>query len=157
MAYGVDASNKPVLDPAKAMLTITGQKYKFCDGVTRRSFLKIGGLTMGGLSLPQILQAEEKQGTKRSHKAIINIFLPGGPPHQDMWDMKPNAPKEIRGELKEIPTNIPGTRICELFPRMAKMMDKFTVIRSMVGATGGGGGEVGVGWGGGGGDRKSVV
>ena len=119
------------------MITILGEKYKFCDGVTRRSFLKIGGLTMGGLSLPQILQAEEKQGTKRSHKAIINIFLPGGPPHQDMWDMKPNAPKEIRGELKEIPTNIPGTRICELFPRMAKMMDKFTVIRSMVGATGG--------------------
>ena len=92
---------------------------------------------MGGLSLPQILQAEASQGIKRGHKAIINIFLPGGPPHQDMWDMKPNAPKEIRGELKEIPTNIPGTRICELFPRMAKMMDKFTVIRSMVGAEGG--------------------
>ena len=117
-----------------AMITILGEKYKFCDGVTRRSFLKIGGLTMGGLALPQILQAEEKQGIKRSHKAVINIFLPGGPPHQDMWDMKPNAPKEIRGELKEIPTNIPGTRICELLPRMAKMMDKFTVIRSMFGA-----------------------
>ena len=92
---------------------------------------------MGGLSLPQILQAEESQGIKRGHKAIINIFLPGGPPHQDMWDLKPNAPKEIRGELKEISTNVPGIRIGELFPRMAKMMDKFTVIRSMVGAEGG--------------------
>ncbi|MGY8650197.1 MAG: DUF1501 domain-containing protein, partial [Verrucomicrobiia bacterium] len=119
------------------MITITGQKYRFCDGVTRRSFLQIGGLALGGLSLPQILQAEQQQGIKRGHKAIINIFLPGGPPHQDMWDLKPNAPKEIRGELKEISTNVPGIRIGELFPRMAKMMDKFTVIRSMVGAGGG--------------------
>jgi len=119
------------------MIKILGDKYRFCDGVSRRSFLQIGGLTLGGLSLPQILRAEENQGIKRGHKAVINVFLPGGPPHQDMWDMKPNAPKEIRGELNEISTNIPGTRICELFPRMAKMMDKFTVIRSMVGAYGG--------------------
>ena len=120
------------------MLKIYGNSVgKFCDGVSRRSFLEVGGLTLGGLSLPQILQAEESQGVHRNHKAIINIFLPGGPPHQDMWDLKPNAPKEIRGEFNEIPTNIPGIRIGELFPRMAGMMDKFTVIRSMVGAFGG--------------------
>ncbi|MBC8324140.1 MAG: DUF1501 domain-containing protein [Verrucomicrobia subdivision 3 bacterium] len=119
------------------MIKILGDEYRFCDGVSRRSFLQIGGLTLGGLSLPQILQAEQNQGIKRGHKAIINIFLPGGPSHQDMWDLKPNAPKEIRGELNEISTNVPGIRIGELFPRMAKMMDKFTVIRSMVGAEGG--------------------
>ncbi len=120
------------------MLKIYGNSVgKFCDGVSRRSFLEVGGLALGGLSLPQILQAEESQGIRRNHKAIINVFLPGGPPHQDMWDLKPNAPKEIRGEFNEISTNIPGTRIGELFPRMARMMDKFTVIRSMVGAFGG--------------------
>ena len=118
------------------MITIKGQKYRFCDGLSRRGFLQIGGLAMGGLSLPQILQAEQQQGIRRGHKAIINIFLPGGPPHQDMWDLKPNAPKEIRGEFNEISTNIPGIRIGDQFPRMAKMMDRFTIIRSMVGANG---------------------
>ena len=100
---------------------------------------------MGGLSLPQILQAEagtENRGEPtprpgRSHKAIIMIFLPGGPPHQDMFDLKMDAPSEIRGEFKPIPTNVPGIEICELFPRLAGMMDKFTIIRSIVGATGG--------------------
>ena len=100
---------------------------------------------MGGLSLPQILQAEagtENRGepaprSGRSHKAIIMIFLPGGPPHQDMFDLKMDAPSEIRGEFKRIPTNVPGIEICELFPRLAGMMDKFTIIRSIVGATGG--------------------
>ena len=119
------------------MIKILGDKYRFCDGVSRRSFLQVGGLTLGGLSLPQILNAEAQQGIRNNHKAVINIFLPGGPPHQDMWDLKPDAPKEIRGELTEISTNVPGIRIGELFPRMAKMMDKFTVIRSIVGAYGG--------------------
>ena len=91
---------------------------------------------MGGMTLPQILRAESQQGIKRSHKAIINVFLPGGPPHQDMWDLKPNAPKEVRGEFDEISTNVPGIRIGDQFPRMSKMMDKFTIIRSMVGANG---------------------
>ena len=114
------------------MLTITGQQYRFCDGLSRRGFLTVGGLAMGGLTLPQLLRAEAQQGAGRSHKAIINIFLPGGPPHQDMWDLKPNAPKEVRGEFDEISTNVPGIRIGDQFPLMAKMMDKFTIIRSMV-------------------------
>ncbi|MBX9790970.1 MAG: DUF1501 domain-containing protein [Pirellulales bacterium] len=124
------------------MLTIFGDRYRFCDGVTRRNFLKIGGLALGGLSLPQILRAEAASGAAsgtagNSHKAIIMIFLPGGPPHQDMFDLKMDAPAEIRGEFKPISTNVPGLEICELFPRLAGMMDKFTVIRSIVGATGG--------------------
>ena len=129
------------------MLTILGDRSDsgFCDRLPRRTFLSIGGLAMGGLSLPQILQAEagtENRGeptprSGRSHKAIIMIFLPGGPPHQDMFDLKMDAPSEIRGEFKPIPTNVPGIEICELFPRLAGMMDKFTIIRSIVGATGG--------------------
>ncbi len=105
----------------------------FCDGVSRRNFLKIGGLAMGGLALPQLLQAEAASGIKRSHKAVIMIFLPGGPSHQDMFDLKLDAPSEVRGEFKAIPTNVPGIEICEHLPRLAKVMDKCTIIRSMVG------------------------
>lgn len=70
------------------MLTIFGSQSRFCDGVSRRSFLKIGGLGLGGLALPQLLQAEAQSGLRRSHKAVIMIYLPGGPPHQDMYDIK---------------------------------------------------------------------
>jgi Protein of unknown function (DUF1501) len=117
------------------MLNILGKSQGgFCDGISRRNFLKIGGLAMGGLSLPQILQAESATGASGSHKAIIMIFLPGGPPHLDMFDMKMNAPAEVRGEFQPIATNVPGIEICEYMPRLAKMMDKATIIRSIVGA-----------------------
>lgn len=104
---------------------------RFCDGMMRRDFLKVGGLAMGGLSLPNLLRAESQQGLGKSHKAIIMVFLPGGPSHQDIFDMKMDAPSEIRGEFKPIPTNVTGLQICEHLPRLAKMMDKCTVIRSM--------------------------
>jgi Protein of unknown function (DUF1501) len=117
------------------MLTMAGRAHAgYCDGVTRRDFLRIGGLALGGLSLPQLLEAEARAGAGRSHKAVIMIFLAGGPPHLDMFDMKPDAPSGIRGEYKPIPTNVPGLDICEYMPRLATMMDKFTVIRSLVGA-----------------------
>ena len=119
------------------MLTIFGKPQQgFCDGVSRRAFLKIGGLALGGLSLPQILRAESAAGIRRSHKAIIMIFLPGGPPHQDFFDLKMDAPAEIRGEFHPIKTNVPGIEICEQFPLIAKMMDKLVPIRSIVGASG---------------------
>lgn len=118
------------------MLTIPGSKNRFCDGVTRRNFLKIGALGLGGLTLPQILQAEASSGKKLPHKAVIMIFLPGGPSHQDMFDLKMDAPSEIRGEFKPIGTNVPGIQICEHLPQMAKVMDKCVLIRSIVGATG---------------------
>jgi len=120
------------------MLTILGSRHQhpFCDGITRRSFLRIGGLALGGLTLPQILRAEATSGVRNPHKAVIMIFLPGGPPHQDMFDLKMDAPAEIRGEFKPIKTNVPGIDICEHFPRLATMMDKFAIIRSIVGATG---------------------
>ncbi len=120
------------------MLTIRGKaRGGFCDGLSRRDFLKIGGMALGGLSLPQILQAEARAGVRSSpHKAVIMVFLAGGPPHQDMIDLKPDAPSEIRGEFKPIPTNVPGIDICEHMPRMAAMMDKFALIRTIVGARG---------------------
>jgi hypothetical protein len=118
------------------MLTILGQPYRFCDRVSRRAFLRIGGLALGGLSLPQILRAEAATGSSRPHKAVIMIFLSGGPPHQDMVDLKPEAPVEVRGEFKPIRTNVTGIDICEHLPRMAAMMDRFAVIRSLVGAEG---------------------
>lgn len=118
------------------MLTILGGKSRFCDGVSRRDFLKIGGLALGGVSLPQLLQAQEANGAGRSHKAIIMIFLPGGPPHQDMWDIKVDAPAEIRGEFKPIQTTVPGIEISEMFPRIAGMMEKFVPIRSIYGCDG---------------------
>jgi hypothetical protein len=119
------------------MLTILAPKpgnSGFCDGVSRRNFLRIGALGLGGIALPQLLQAEAVSGIRRSHKAVIMIFLPGGPSHQDMFDLKLDAPSEIRGEFKPIATNVPGMQICEHLPRLAKMADKYTVIRSMVGA-----------------------
>ncbi len=116
------------------MLTIPGHSSRFCDGLSRRNFLKVGALGLGGLALPQLLEAEAQAGIRKSHKAVIMIYLPGGPPHQDMFDIKEDAPSEIRGEFKSIPTKVPGIRICEHLPRMAAMMDKLAPIRSIVGA-----------------------
>ncbi|MBL8864965.1 MAG: DUF1501 domain-containing protein [Planctomycetia bacterium] len=100
---------------------------------SRRGFLQIGGLGLGGLCLPQLLRAESKAGRASSPKSVILIYLVGGPPHQDMFDLKPDAPKEIAGPWKPIATNVTGIQICEAFPRIAKMMDMFTIIRSLVG------------------------
>ena len=116
------------------MLTIHGQSARFCDGVSRRSFLKIGALGLGGLALPQLLQAEAKSGLRQSHKAVIMIYLPGGPPHQDMFDLKLDAPSEIRGEFRPIATNVPGIQVCEHLPRLARITDKLAIIRSMADA-----------------------
>ena len=132
------------------MLTFEGQKFQLCDKLPRRSFLQVGGLAMGGLSLPEILRAEDesrrtspglKTATQSSslrspHRAVIMIYLGGGPPHQDMFDLKPDAPSETRGEFQPIATKVPGIQISELMPRVAAMMDKFAVIRSLVGSEG---------------------
>ena len=114
------------------MLTIQGHtNARFCDGVSRRDFLRIGGLSLGGLSMQSILRAEAGSAVARSHKALIMIFLPGGPSHQDIFDLKMDAPAEIRGEFKPIPTNVPGIQITEHLPQLARIMDKCTLIRSM--------------------------
>ena len=115
------------------MLTIHGQPSRFCDGVSRRSFLRIGALGMGGLALPQILRAEAQSGIRKSHKAVIMIYLPGGPPHQDTFDLKLDAPKEIRGDFNGIDTSLPGCQVGELLPLTSQCMHRLAVIRSIVG------------------------
>src|SRR5882672_10572920 len=99
----------------------------------RRSFLKIGGLGVAGLALPTLLKAESTAGIRSSRKSVILIYLVGGPPHQDMFDLKPDAPKEVAGPWKPIATNVTGVKISEALPRLARIMDKLAVVRSLVG------------------------
>jgi len=101
--------------------------------LSRRGFLQIGSLAVGGLTLPQLLRAQAAGGSRSSHKSVILIYLVGGPPHQDMFDLKPNAPKEFAGPWRPIATNVPGMQICEAFPRLARMADKLVIVRSLVG------------------------
>jgi len=121
------------------MLSVHGPasiNRKLCTGISRRDALRVGGLGVAGLSLPQLLRAEATSdvATSQRHKSVIMVYLCGGPPHQDMYDIKTAAPTEIRGEFQPISTNVPGIEICELLPGIAKNMDKFVPIRSMVGA-----------------------
>jgi hypothetical protein len=101
--------------------------------LSRRSFLRIGALGLGGLTLPALLRAEAAAGIRSSHKSVILIYLVGGPPHQDMFDLKPDAPKEVAGPWKPTATNVVGVQICEALPRLARLMDKLVVVRSLVG------------------------
>jgi hypothetical protein len=116
------------------MFTLWGSTQRFCDGITRRNFLRIGAFG-AGLSLAEMLRHRATAGTTAataSKKSAIMIYLAGGPSHIDMYDLKPDAPVEYRGEFKPIPTNVPGVQICEHFPLQAKMWDKFACIRSVI-------------------------
>jgi len=115
------------------MLTLSGRRHPYCDGVSRRSFLQVGAMGVGGLSLASLLRAEARAGVGSSNKAIINIHLGGGPSHQDMFDLKPEAPVEFRGEFNPIKTNVSGIEICEHMPQLAQMADKYVIVRSLVG------------------------
>src|SRR5690349_11997506 len=98
------------------MLTVWGENERFCDGVTRRGFLRVGAFG-AGLSLAEMLRLRAGAGeSHRSTKSAILIYLPGGPSHLDMYDLKPDAPREFRGEFRPIPTNVPGVQICQHFP-----------------------------------------
>lgn len=119
------------------MLSIIGRRQRLCHGWTRRELLTIGALGCGGLALPDLLRAEAANGIRRSHKAIIMIYMCGAPPHQDMYDLKPHAPAEVRGEFQPIATNVPGIQICEHLPRLARIMDKLVPIRSVHGSPSG--------------------
>ncbi len=116
------------------MLTIFSDSSRRCS---RRGFLQIGalGFGAGALTLADLNRIEAANGT-RTHKSVINIFLGGGPPHQDLWDLKMQAPSEIRGEFRPIQTSVSGVEICEVFPQIAGMMDRCTPIRSVVGSVG---------------------
>jgi uncharacterized protein (DUF1501 family) len=113
------------------MLTIWGKRERFCDGISRRNFLQIGAFG-AGLTLAGMLGARAMAAASTSRKSAIMIYLPGGPSHMDMYDLKPDAPAEFRGEFKPIATNVPGVQICEHMPRQAKMWDKLACVRSLV-------------------------
>lgn len=118
------------------MFSIRSMKsgHRFCDGISRREMLKVGAAGVGGLTLADLLRIEAEANTGSSHKALINIHLSGGPSHQDMFDLKPEAPKEFRGEFMPIATNVSGIDICEHMPRLAQVADKFAIIRSLTGS-----------------------
>ena len=109
--------------------------HTFCDGVQRRDFLKVGAVSGFGLGmgLPQFLaKASEGQlNPKAKGKAAIFVRLAGGPTHMDTFDLKPDAPDTHRGEFKEIKTNVPGVRFCEHLPKLAKVADKFAILRGV--------------------------
>jgi len=115
------------------MLTIAGGNASDGRRLSRRGYLRIGGLALGGMSLADMLRAESASGGRRPAKGVIMVLLPGGPPHLDTFDLKPDAPAEIRGEFRPIATNVPGVEICELMPRLAQCADKLTIIRSLHG------------------------
>ena len=120
------------------MLTVPGHDHssRFCDGLPRRSFLSIGGLALGGLSLPRILEAESSTAPTPStarHKAVIMIYLPGGPTQHETIDPKPDAPKEVRGPFGTIPTKIPGIHFSSHLKKLARATDRLVAVRSVVG------------------------
>lgn len=119
------------------MLNILGGKHRFCDGLSRRSFLRIGAFG-AGLTLADMLRSRAHAANlaprtpSSANKAAIMIYLPGGPSHMDMYDLKPAAPTEYRGEFRPIQTNVPGVQICEHMPMQARMWDKLACVRSIV-------------------------
>ena len=114
------------------MLTVLGSGSRYCDGLSRRCFLRVGALGATGLTLSSLLKAEAAAG-KKSHKSVIMVYLTGGLAHQDTFDLKPNAPAEARGEFKPINTNVPGIQFGELLPKLSRCADKMIVLRSLVG------------------------
>lgn len=112
------------------MLTILGRSVRTCDGMSRRSFLKIGSLGLAGLTLPELLRASETRPAGR-RRAVILYWMAGGPSHIDTYDMKPNAPEAVRGPFRPIATRVPGLQICDQMPRQAQIADKFALIRSL--------------------------
>lgn len=119
------------------MLQILGRQSRLCDGINRRELLRAGGLGALGLSLPTLWRARELSASqegiapKRKAKACIVLFLMGGPPQQNTWDPKPDAPAEVRGEFGQISTSVPGIQFADLLPRCATIADKLAVVRAM--------------------------
>jgi hypothetical protein len=114
------------------MISILGSVNRCCDGVTRRDFLQIGGLGVAGLALPELFRARAAAPAQPLRaKACILLFLAGGPPQMDTFDLKPDAPSEVRGEFPPIATSVPGTRISSLLPSLAQRADRYAIIRSV--------------------------
>jgi hypothetical protein len=113
------------------MLTFLGRRRRYCDGISRRDFLRVGALTVGGLTMADLLRLEAQAAGPAPGKSVIMVFLHGGPSHLDMYDMKPAAPVEFRGEFRPIHGNVAGMDVCELMPRQTQIMDKLAVLRGL--------------------------
>ncbi len=116
------------------MLTLLGKRTRpFCDGLSRRSFLQIGALGVGGITLPKLLQAEAQAPSQNTGRSVVMIYLPGGPTQLETFDPKPAAPVEFRGSFDPISTSIPGVAFCELLPRLSQAAKHFSVVRTLTG------------------------
>ena len=116
------------------MLSLTGRPSRLCSGVSRREFLRVGGLALGGLSLPMLLangRREPAGGPRGRAKSCLLIFMDGGPSHLEMWDLKPDAPAEVRGEFGPIKSSVPGLTVGELLPLTSREMHHFAQVRSV--------------------------
>jgi len=116
------------------IIDVNQGSYRSCDGVSRRNFLKAGALAFGGLSLADVMRKQAAAGELAANGkdlSVILVWQGGGPSHLDMWDLKPQAPSEFRGTFNPIKTNLPGYQVCEHMPRIAKICDKLTILRSV--------------------------
>jgi hypothetical protein len=116
------------------MITLTGSPTRWCDGVSRREFLQVGGLGTSGLALPELFRARASTPPSRDAgraKACILLFMGGGPPQMDTFDLKPDAPAGVRGEFPPIATSVPGTRISSLLPALARQAHRYAIVRSV--------------------------
>src|SRR5262245_51313302 len=100
---------------------------KYCDGITRRDFIRVGAV--GGLSLASYLR--QTQAAPVKSKSAIFVYLGGGPTHMDTFDLKPESPAEVRGEFNPISTKVAGLQICEYLPKLAAQADKYTIVRGI--------------------------
>jgi uncharacterized protein (DUF1501 family) len=112
------------------MLHLCGSRLRLCDGLSRREFLRAGGLAVAGLGLPQLLQARAADGKTRFQN-VIQLFLWGGPAQHETFDLKPHAPSGIRGDFRPIATRTPGLHICEHLPRLADLSEQYAIVRSL--------------------------
>jgi hypothetical protein len=114
------------------MLRLCSSGARLCDGLSRREFLRVGGLGLAGLTLPDLLRGRAQGASPRGRaKRCIQLFMWGGPSQHETFDLKPDAPAGIRGEFRPIATNVPGIRICEHLPLLAQRADRFAILRSV--------------------------
>src|SRR5262249_12815395 len=131
-------SDLPLVRRRPRMLSFLGRSVRLCDGLSRREVLRVGGLGVTGLAWSHWLRSRAtamppasvaRRGRSGQARACILILNHGGPPHLDIWDLKPDAPAEIRGEFRPAPTCVPGIQITEHLPRLARLADRYAIVR----------------------------
>src|SRR2546422_9550220 len=114
------------------MWTLGDNRQRTCQGISRRGFLQVGFLGAMGLGMPELLHAQTTgKAAGKKQRSVILLWLWGGPSHLDTFDPKPEAPSDYHGPFRAVGTNVPGIQICELLPSLAKMADRYALIRSL--------------------------